>query len=143
MEENPMATGLSLSLVLLESIDPNLYKIMQEDYQNKAETYKEWQTAARRVFSDSDPETPEKAKAKKEAQEKVMQVQAGLYKALYHIIDDYDKAHNNALNRAIGKALALVIKDQLGDTELHNDIKRLVNVLKPVVTEAVDAAKEG
>jgi hypothetical protein len=74
-----------------------------------------------------------------------MAVQAGLYKALYNIIDEYDKPCNDALNRAIGKALAVVIADPTigeGDLQFRKDIQSLINVLKPVLAEAVDAVKE-
>jgi hypothetical protein len=145
MEENPMdLSGLSLALVLLESVEPDLYKKMQGDYQNKAGKYKEWQRDARQVISDTDPKKPEKEEAKKKAQEKLMQVQAGLYKTLYQIIDDYAEPHNNALNRAIGKALALVVKNDetIEDLKSREDIQSLINVLEPVVTEAVKAVEQ-
>jgi hypothetical protein len=47
---------------------------------------------------------------------------------------------------AIGKALAMIVKhptigeDQ--DPKLSEDIRRLINVLKPIVTEAVNAVDE-
>jgi hypothetical protein len=50
------------------------------------------------------------------------------------------------IDMAIGKALSIVIEDQtIGvnrDPKLREYIRRLINVLKPVVTEAVDAINE-
>ena len=146
IEENPMdmnLNGLSLSLVLLESVRPDFYKKEQGDYHNKAQKYLEWREIARQKIPDKDPDKATKEEAKKKAQAKLMQVQAGLYKTLYQIIDDYGETHNTTLNRAIGKALALVIKNEaMVDSKSKADIQSLINVLEPVVTEAVKAVEQ-
>jgi len=118
-------SGLSLALVLLQT--------SAQYSTSEADTYLEWRRK-RDVENDKD------------AKEKLKQVQVSLYKTLYQIIEDYEQPHNNALNMAIGKALAIVIEDHnIGvgrDPKLREYIQRLINVLKPVVTEAVDAVNE-
>jgi hypothetical protein len=111
-----MPTGPSLSLELLRTIYPA----------PEAEQFAAWHEA--------DPGTIEKKRA--------IAVMEGLYKALYNIIDQYDKPYNDALNRAIGRALALVIKDRTigeDDPQFCQDRDSLIRVLKPVVAEAVKA----
>ena len=90
------------------------------------------------------PEDEAKKAEIKKAQEKLMQVQTGLYKALYYIIEDYKEPHNNALNSAIGRALAIVVRNykDINDLKLQEEIPSLINVLKPVVAEAVKAVEK-
>jgi hypothetical protein len=156
MEEKLMAfdlTGLSLSLALLETVDPDYYKSFTGDYTDKATIYKRWQADARQHISDPEKEK-DKVEAKAKAQKKLMEVQTSLYKNLYYIIEDYKETHNNALNDAIGKALAIVVKNHgeiatamtasMDDKDIQRfreDIQSLINVLEPVVTEAVKAAE--
>jgi hypothetical protein len=132
--------GLSLTLELLEAIQPGAYGTSpgENPSATQAAKYLEW-----RDTRDAPVST---ATAKEEARNKLRQVQESLYKALYQIIDSYEQPYANVLNMAIGKALAIVIKDtNIGpsqDPKLRADIQRLIKVLKPIVTEAVDAVDE-
>lgn len=124
---------LSLALVLLETTSPYSGPEARNVSHEQARKYREW-----RQKRDQQND--------KVSREKLKQVQAILYKTLYEIIEDYGKTHNNGLNMAIGKALALVIDDSsLGvqrDPKLRDYVQRLVNVLKPMMTEAVNAVDE-
>ena len=65
------------------------------------------------------------------------EVRAALYKALYTILEYSDI--NRDLSMAIGKALCNAVSGN-SQGPLQNDpgIKRLQDVLKPVVTDAID-----
>lgn len=65
------------------------------------------------------------------------EVRAALYKALYTILEYSDV--NRELSMAIGKALCNAVSGN-SQGPLQNDpgIKRLQDVLKPVVTDAID-----
>jgi hypothetical protein len=111
-----MPTGPSLSLELLRTDYPA----------SEAEQFAVWHEAA--------PGSTDRKRA--------MAVMEGLYKALYNIIDQYDKPYNDALNRAIGRALALVVADRTigaDDPQFRQDMDSLIHVLKPVLAEAVKA----
>lgn len=124
-------TGLSLALVLLQANTP--YATSAE-----ANTYEQWQTTR-----DDPTQPPEVQDA---ARDKLMQVQASLYKALYQIIEDYEDTPNKALNLGIGRALAETLTNRSSisssDTVYRERIDRLIGVLKPVVTEAVKAVRD-
>jgi hypothetical protein len=72
------------------------------------------------------------------SEEKKKQVQDGLYKVLYYVIEDHELPHNRSLNRAIGRVLAMAIREQIPNPAGDEDIRRLYTMLKPVVNEAVD-----
>jgi hypothetical protein len=61
-----------------------------------------------------------------------------LYQILYFIIEHHDLPHNRILNRAIGKVLAKAIRDEIPDLVGDKDIEKLYNMLKPMVTEAIE-----
>ena len=133
--------GLSLALVLLETVQA-AYGTSTGVNTSAAQAakYLEWRSTRDAPVSDAT------ANAKEEAKKKLQQVQESLYKTLYQIINSYEQPYASVLNMAIGKALAMIVKhptigeDQ--DPKLSEDIRRLINVLKPIVTEAVNAVDE-
>ena len=113
MEENPMATepsGLSLALVLLRNQFPGT-SVQVPDRRNIQERHRRMFPRPRRINTWNGERRGIQRRGEEEAKNKLMQVQVSLYKTLYQIIEDYGETHNNALNMAIGKALALVIED--------------------------------
>lgn len=71
-------------------------------------------------------------------EDKTKPVLDGLYQILYFIIEHHDLPHNRILNRAIGKVLAKAIKDEIPDFVGDEDIEKLYDMLKPIVTEAIE-----
>ena len=132
MATNPH--GLSLTLELLQTTHNEVNASATQ-----ASKYLEWR-------STRDGEVSATTAEKEEAKNKLKQVQESLYKTLYQIIQSYDEPYASALNMAIGKALAMIVKyPTIGegqDPKLSKDIQRLINVLKPIVTEAVNAVDE-
>ena len=71
-------------------------------------------------------------------QDKVLE---GLYKAIGFIIGEYRLPYNRSLSRGVGKALSMGIREEMRKPNPDKDIQKLVNFLKPVVTEAIDDIK--
>ena len=143
--------GLSLALVLLQTSSQYSTSEAQNVSQTQAGTSQDSTSEAHVSQTEADKyiewrRRRDSAKGDEDAKNKLKQVQVSLYKTLYQIVEDYELPHNNALNMAIGKALAIVIEDHnIGvgrDPKLRDYVDRLVNVLKPVVTEAVNAVEE-
>ena len=65
------------------------------------------------------------------------EVREELYDALYSIVEGYDI--NRDLNMAIGKALCNAMSGNLqGSLQYDGGVLRLREVLKPIITEAID-----
>jgi hypothetical protein len=71
-------------------------------------------------------------------QDKVLE---GLYKAIGFIIGEYRSPYNRSLSKGVGKALTMGIREEMRKPNPDADIQRLVDFLKPVVTEAIDDIK--
>jgi hypothetical protein len=127
MEEDLMqsAQGISLLFALLEIDPPDSTQIYLQGHSQAAQKASQSKADEYRNLDPGD-------KAK---------VMGGLYRVLYSIIEGYDFPYHRMLNRGIGKALSIGIREEMMKPNPDKDIKRLFDMLKPAVTDAIEEIK--
>jgi hypothetical protein len=69
------------------------------------------------------------------------QVLESLYKVLYLVIEEHKLPSNSAINRAIGKTLAMAMNGEIASLVDDGDLTRTREMLTPVVRGAIEELK--